>query len=150
VDSGTLMMIRESVEHPLPEPDFAERAGEFTVTVWRDWLTEKMVVTLGLNERQVRVVGHLKSVGRITNQEYQQITGATKKTASRNLADMAGKGVAERIGTTGRGAFYVLARKRDIKGTKGSSSGAGRSPGKRPTKGTKGPFPRRRRGGAGT
>ena len=26
--TGTLMMIRESVEHSLPEPDFAERAGE--------------------------------------------------------------------------------------------------------------------------
>lgn len=29
-------MIRESVAHALPEPDFAQRGGEFVTTVWRD------------------------------------------------------------------------------------------------------------------
>ena len=136
--TGTLMMIRESVEHSLPEPDFEQRGGEFMVTVWRDWLTEQVVATLGLNDRQIRVLGHLKTVGRITNQEYQQITGATKKTASRDLAEMSAQGVVERIGTTGRGAFYVLARKRDIKGTKGTLTGTAELGRKRDTKGTKG------------
>ena len=70
--TGTLMMIRESVEHSLPEPDFEQRAGEFSVTVWRDWLTEQVVAALGLNERQSRVLAHLKAAGRITNQEYQE------------------------------------------------------------------------------
>ncbi len=136
--TGTLMMIRESVEHSLPEPDFEQRAGEFTVTIWRDWLTEQVVAALGLNERQARAVVHLKVVGRVSNHEYQQITGATKKTASRDLAEMLAKGVVERIGTTGRGAFYVLGRKRDVKGTKGTAGGAVRPGPKGDIKGTKG------------
>ncbi|MGO8683138.1 MAG: DUF4062 domain-containing protein [Thermoleophilia bacterium] len=136
--TGTLMMIRESVEHSLPEPDFEQRAGEFSVTVWRDWLTEQVVAALGLNERQSRVLAHLKAAGRITNQEYQEITGATKKTASRDLADLVAKGVVARIGKTGRGAFYVLASKGDIKGTKGTSADATTPGGERDINGTKG------------
>lgn len=85
--TGTLMMIRESLAHALPE-----------------------------------IVTHVKATGRISNQEYQQITGAGKKTASRDLADMVAKGILERVGTTGRGAYYVLVRKGDTKGTKRSSS----------------------------
>ncbi|NUQ62201.1 MAG: hypothetical protein HUU20_06920 [Pirellulales bacterium] len=117
------MMIRQSVEHSLPEPEFEQRAGEFAVRVSRDWPTEQVVAALDLNERQIRALSHLKAVGRISNQEYQQITGATKKTASRDLADIVAKGVVQRVGTTGRGAFYVLARKGDIKGTKGGTKG---------------------------
>ncbi|MHB1324718.1 MAG: ATP-binding protein [Thermoleophilia bacterium] len=37
--TGTLMMIRESIENGLPEPDFEQRGGEFVVTAWRDWPT---------------------------------------------------------------------------------------------------------------
>jgi predicted HTH transcriptional regulator len=44
--TGTLMMIRESLAHALPEPDFARRGGEFTIAVWRNWLTEKEYGTL--------------------------------------------------------------------------------------------------------
>jgi hypothetical protein len=50
--TGTLMMIRESVEHALPEPDFQQRGGEFVVTVWRDWLTEQVLAAANLNDRQ--------------------------------------------------------------------------------------------------
>lgn len=129
--TGTLMMIRESVEHSLPEPDFEQRAGEFSITVWRDWLTERVVAALGLNQRQRRALTHLKAARRITNQEYQEITGAITKTAARDLADMVAKGVVARIGKTGRGAYYVLARKGDINGTKGTLAAPLPSPDKR-------------------
>ena len=41
--TGTLMMIRESLAHDLPEPSFAQRGGEFTVALWRDWLTDRVM-----------------------------------------------------------------------------------------------------------
>ena len=49
--TGTLMMIRESLAHALPEPDFTQRGGEFTITLWRDRLTGDVLAKLQLNDR---------------------------------------------------------------------------------------------------
>jgi ATP-dependent DNA helicase RecG len=112
--TGTLMMIRESVAHGLSEPGFELRPGEFVTTVWRDWLTTEVVGALGLNERQQKAVGLVRSAGRITNREYRQITGATERTALRDLAELLAKRVLAKRGQTGRAAHYVLAAKPDI------------------------------------
>ncbi|MFM7752136.1 MAG: ATP-binding protein [Opitutaceae bacterium] len=109
--TGTLMMIRESVAHALPEPDFAQRGGEFFTTVWRDWLTASVVDRLNLNERQLKALSHIKSAGRITNADYQQISMTTRKTATRDLDVLVGKGVFQRVGEK-RGSHYVLSRKK--------------------------------------
>lgn len=124
--TGTLMMIRESVEHGLPEPDFEQRGGEFVVTVWRDWLTDEVVARLALNERQMKAVTHLKTAGRITNSEYQRLTGAIPRTAARDLRDMERKGAVRKVGTTGRSAYYTLGRKQDINRTNGTSRPGGK------------------------
>ena len=42
------MMIRESLAHALPELDFTQRGGEFTITLWRDWLTAELMIQLDL------------------------------------------------------------------------------------------------------
>ncbi len=108
--TGTLMMIRESVNHALPEPDFAQHGGEFVTTIWRDWLTEKVMSGLDLNDRQRTAVAHVKAAGRITNSEYRQLTSALRKTAAGDLDDLVAKGVLERRGER-RGVHYVLKRK---------------------------------------
>ena len=51
---------------------------------------------------------YVKEKGRITNKEYQGLFGVSKPTASRELDDLVRKGILERIGATGRGAYYVL------------------------------------------
>jgi hypothetical protein len=58
---------------------------------------------------------------KIGNVEYQKLTGAIKKTTSRDLDDLTQKGILTKVGVTGRGTYYCLARKGDIKGTKGTS-----------------------------
>ena len=123
--TGTLMMIRESIEHALPEPDFDQREGEFSATLWRNWLTEKVMVGLGLNDRQQRAVTHLKIAGTIGNSEYQAILGVSKRTAHRELADLVAKGVVDRVGTTGKGTVYVLGKgaAKGPKGPNGPSAG---------------------------
>ncbi|HBT82623.1 MAG: hypothetical protein A2X79_06860 [Desulfuromonadaceae bacterium GWB2_53_15] len=109
--TGTLMMIRESLTHELPEPDFVMRGGEFTTTVWRDWLTTEVLAEYNLNERQMKAVAHIKGTGRITNSEYQKLAGVIRKTAARDLDDLVEKGVFERLGEK-RGSYYILAGKK--------------------------------------
>lgn len=116
--TGTLMMIRESLAHALPEPEFVQRGGEFTSTVWRDWLTDKVLAGYKLNERQMKTINYLKKNGKITNSQYQEEFSVAKRTASRDLDEMITKGIIDKVGTTGKGVYYRLT-KGAIKGPKG-------------------------------
>jgi predicted HTH transcriptional regulator len=118
--TGTLMMIRESLAHNLPEPDFAQRGGEFTVALWRDWLTDRVMAEIGLNERQKQAIIHLKARTRIANSEYQALVRVARATATRDLEGLLIKGILEKVGTTGKGTYYVLAKKRLTKASKES------------------------------
>jgi ATP-dependent DNA helicase RecG len=111
------MMIRETAAHNLPETDFAQRGGEFTTVIWRDWLTEEVMTRMGLTERQRRALAFVKVHGRITNKDYRGLTGVIIRTASRDLEDLVGKGVLKKSGTTGRSTYYAFADKPDIKRT---------------------------------
>lgn len=115
--SGTLDMIERCRTAGLPEPDFEQRAGQWVVTLWRDWLTKEVLHGLGLNERQMKAITYVKVHGRISNKEYRELTGAIIRTASRDLEEMVLKGIIRKIGVTGRNAHYVLAGKQDIKRT---------------------------------
>ena len=111
VGSGTQTMIGLCKGAGLPEPQFEQRDGFFVVTFWRDWLTSEVIAKLGLNDRQLQAVAHVKKTGRIANSEYQQLTGASRKTAARDLDDLVVKAVLLRIGER-RGSHYVLAGKK--------------------------------------
>lgn len=115
--SGTLDMIERCGEAGLPSPDFEERAGQFVATLWRDWLTNAVISGLGLNERQMKAVMHVKVHGRITNKNYRELTETIIRTASRDLEELVSKRVLRKIGVTGRSAYYVLAGKQDAKRT---------------------------------
>ncbi|TRZ78536.1 MAG: DUF4062 domain-containing protein [Deltaproteobacteria bacterium] len=119
VGSGTQTMIELCQDAGLPEPQFEQRSGFFVVTLWRDWLTERVIAKLGLNDRQTQAVVYLKTHQEITNSIYQSEFQASKRTASRDMEDMITKGIAEKVGTTGKGVRYRLA-KGAIKGPKGS------------------------------
>jgi hypothetical protein len=110
--TGTLDMISLCRDASLPEPDFQQRGDQFVVTLWRNWLTEAVLASMSLNGRQEQALLHLKTSGRLTNAEYQRVTGSTKKTASRDLDDLVAQGILQRVGTTGRGTHYILRRKR--------------------------------------
>lgn len=118
--TGTLMMIRESLAHALPEPDFIQRGGEFTSTVWRDWLTDDVLAGYKLSERQLKAVAHVKRIGRISNSEYQRLFGVSRATATRDLDELSTKKLLEKVGITGKGTHYVLIRKRITKESKDS------------------------------
>ena len=118
--TGTLLMIRESLAHNLPEPDFAQRGGEFTITLWRDWLTTTVMKQIALNDRQRQAVLIAKTNERLSNLVYQKAFDVSKPTASRDLEDMVRKGVLVKTGTTGKGTYYAIDRKGLTKGSKDS------------------------------
>lgn len=112
--TGTLMMIRESLKHSLPEPSLGgNQPGEFGATIWRDWLTEEIVAGLGLNERQRKAMVSLKQERLITTMMYERFVGCSHRTAARDLEDLFKKGILRREGA-GRSAHYLLAAHRAI------------------------------------
>ncbi|MFA6174813.1 MAG: DUF4062 domain-containing protein [Kiritimatiellales bacterium] len=123
--TGTTDMIADCLAAGLPGPGFRQCGPHFVTTLWRDWLTDEVLANLGLNDRQLKAVKYLKIHGKISNPEYQVETGATKKTATRDLSDLKTKNIAEQIGSRGPGVHYVLQRKRDIMGTIETSGGSG-------------------------
>lgn len=134
--TGTLMMIDQCRRHGLPEPRFAQDGHEFMLTLWRNWLTPERLAGLGLNDRQRQALDLLRGQGRITNTEYQAAFDVAKRTAHRDLAELAEKGLVERVGSTGKGTYYVLAQG----AAKGPNGPAGATTETPPSKGaTKGP-----------
>ena len=119
IGSGTQTMIELCREVGLPEPQFEQRSGSFVTTLWRVWLTPEVLARYDLSDRQARAVGYLKTNQTITNTIYQSEFVASKRTASRDLDEMINMGIIEKIGTTGKGVYYRLA-KGATKGPKGS------------------------------
>lgn len=90
------------------------------MTLWRDWLTTHVMDSLGLDERERKLVAFIKVNRRITNQAYQGTFGVSKPTASRHLEALVDKGIIQKVGTTGKGTYYALKKKGLINGSKGS------------------------------
>ncbi len=120
--TGTLMMIRESVEHALPEPIFKQAGGEFVAVVGRDWITEDLLAGLNLNDRQFRAIMHVKLHGQITNSAYRGMVGVSESTALRDLKSLSEMGLLEKTEGTGRAARYELGRGKPVINPSNTSS----------------------------
>lgn len=129
--TGTLAMIDGCREAGLPEPEFHEDGDQFVLTLWRDWLADAVMGELGLSERQIAGVMHVKAERRITNREYQRLAGVGDRTALRDLDELVAKGVLEKVGETDRATHYVLVRKPDSKPTNPTRQAAFDMAGKR-------------------
>ncbi len=116
--TGTTDMISDCSSAGLPEPGFKQSGPHFVVTLWRNWLTEQLMNKYGFNQRQQKGLTHLKQHGRITNREYREITGTIVRTAARDLEVLTSIGIIQKIGTTGRSAYYVIGRKPDTNRTR--------------------------------
>ena len=118
VGSGTTEMVRQCKEHGLPEPEFVSvRNLEFKTILARDIYTDDVLSKLGLNDRQIEAVKFVKIEGRITNKEYQKTFGLKKRQSTDDLKELEIKGILARVGTTGKGTYYIL--KGAPKGRKG-------------------------------
>jgi len=108
--SGTKRIVDLCKEQNLPEPDYKEEQGGFSVWFYKDIYTEENLKKMGINERQIKAVIYVKEKGRITNKEYQKLNEVSRQTASRELLHLTDSKLLIRYGETGRGAYYALVK----------------------------------------
>lgn len=108
----------------LKEPKIEPSENFFMITFYGHKKDELGKISEGrdiveLNERQKKALEYLKENEFITNTKYQKVCGTTKKTASRDLAELVTLGILMRRGVTGKGTSYYLATSKGTKGDKG-------------------------------
>lgn len=118
---GTVDIIRYCKAAGLPEPEFIEEQGGFTVNFYKDIYNEENLRKMGLSERQINAVKYVKENNKTTNLGFQNLNQVSKPTATRDLEDLVFKNIFERIGNTGKGTHYKL---KNINGLKGLIKGS--------------------------
>nr|WP_281169260.1 ATP-binding protein [Sporocytophaga myxococcoides] len=103
---GTIKIIDSCKAAELQEPEMKEQDGGFLLTIIKDILNADYLVRLGLNERQIKVVEYVKKNGKISNKEYQELTGMARMTATRDLTELVEKKILKSSKAKGAGAFY--------------------------------------------
>jgi len=106
--SGTVRMVEWMRDAGLPEPEYKEEMGGFSVYFYKDIYTEENLRKRGLNERQIKAVMYVKERGKITNKEYQEVCNTSERTATRDLTDLVSQEIFEQVGVTGKGTNYIL------------------------------------------
>ena len=107
VGTGTNDMINYCKEWKIPEPEFKHVTGDFVVT-FRGKITEKYLISLGLNGRQIRAVEYVKKQRKITNNEYQKLNNVSKRTATNDLRELVEKNILKYMGKGKRDLRYVM------------------------------------------
>jgi len=105
--SGIDKMRNACLNAGVPEPQFEEHQG-FRVTFRKDVYTEEYLRSLGLNERQVKAVKHVREKGKLTNKEYREIFGVAERTARIDLSELFAKNIFKKAGKEGTKAEYFL------------------------------------------
>ena len=105
---GTIKILDTCKEAELPEPEMQEQDGGFSITLFKNNLTQEQLTKLGLNDRQLKAVSFVKEKGKITNKDYQSLNDCSRNTASNDLADLVQKGLFTPSDIKGAGAFYQL------------------------------------------
>lgn len=97
--TGTLRMVAALEEQGQPRAEFdISTPNVFKVIMFVAGQTDTQLQGLGLNERQIAVVHYLRLKDSIAVSEYQHLFGSSKATATRDLGDLVGKGLAVREG----------------------------------------------------
>ncbi|MBZ4650842.1 MAG: hypothetical protein PWP02_987 [Thermosipho sp. (in: thermotogales)] len=110
-------MVEFCKEQGLPEPEFKEFGDGFSVIFYKDIYNEEYLRKLGLNDRHIKAVLYVKEKGKITNEEYQEITECSKPTTTREHFDLVKAGIFLKKGITGKGTFTYWAHKGFAKGS---------------------------------
>ena len=106
VGTGTNDIIKYCERWGIPEPEFNHVTGDFVVT-FRGKITEEYLISLGLNERQIKVIKYLKEYNRIDRKIYCDICNIKKTIAHKELFYMVKKKIIRMVGK-GRGTHYTL------------------------------------------
>ncbi len=103
--TGTNRIIKECLQHGLPEPIFEISSGNVVVTLRKFRISDEDIKDL--NERQKKAIEFIQHKGRIASREYCEINAVVKDTAHRDIQEMVKKGLLTKEGT-GKKVRYVL------------------------------------------
>ena len=106
--SGTIRMRNACRAQGLPDPIFQSTATAFTVTLRKDDLSDGRLRQRGLNARQIQIMHYVRQNGSVKNSEYQAVTGAARRTATRDLEQLHEMGLLERSIHSGHTVHYSL------------------------------------------
>lgn len=106
---GTIKIIDECKKAGLPEPEFKEEFGGFSIYFYKDIYTEENLRKMGLNDRQIKAIKFIKENGKISRKEYVSLVTISSRMANLDLADLVNKKLITPIGK-GRAVEYVLLR----------------------------------------
>lgn len=110
--SGIERMMQACIKQGMPEPKFDEQQG-FRVIFRRPFATGELI-KLGLNSRQLKAIEYVEKRGSISNKEYQSLNNTTKRTATRDLVNMAKRGIFRSQGRGKRELKYVLVFRENV------------------------------------
>lgn len=106
--SGTVRMVEWMKEAGLPEPEYKEELGGFSVYFYKDIYTEENLRKIGLNERQVKAVMYVKEKGSINISSFKSlVSDVSEKTLYRDLQELINKGILRELGEK-KGRRYEL------------------------------------------
>jgi ATP-dependent DNA helicase RecG len=106
--TGTGRMIRDCREAGVPEPEFESTAASFRIVFRKPVPLEQRLAGLALNERQLEALRQLDRGTRMNREDYQKITGASERTARRDLEGLLNMKLVVRTGA-GKNARYESA-----------------------------------------
>ncbi len=101
--TGTERIIKETLAHGLPEPEFSLRDGGVLVV-----FKKAEAFLASLNERQRKAWGYLRSHGSISQTLYAELCNCGETTAKRDLREMLAKGLIKKEGKA-RKTLYTRA-----------------------------------------
>ncbi len=108
--TGILRMNKYCDEYNLPHPAFVERTGYFGIIFKNpNYYTKAPEIKVGLNDRQKKAVEYLKVKQEITTREYMELTGASLRTARRDLLDLKSKRIIRFVGSLKTGHYVLMA-----------------------------------------
>lgn len=108
--SGIMKIVNSCKDANLPTPTIEENMGGIMVKLFKNHFSKEQLEKRGLNDRQLRAVTYVRTKGRITNTEYQEINNIGKSITIDELRNLVELQIFTRIGETGRGTYYELAK----------------------------------------
>jgi ATP-dependent DNA helicase RecG len=100
--SGIIRMMKSLDDAGLPNPEFKEEAGGFSIYLWQRYSKKD------LNERQEKALDYLLTHEQITNKVYRTLNPKiTRQTATKDLKDLVNKEILLSKGKV-QTAYYIL------------------------------------------
>jgi len=106
--SGIMKIVNSCKVAGLPAPTLEEDMGGFMVKLFKDRFSKEQLERLGLNDRQMKAVEYIKTKGKITNAEYQEINNVSKRTATNDLSELVEQHKLLNNKGFGAGSYYEL------------------------------------------